>query len=305
MNENRDLDDQLSEYQLELDKKSHGLNDCQLQLNEALADQATIEEDALSRQVQIEVLSSKLQASERKESELQRSHQIQLDKFDKDRKSWFELESGLRAKVTTLSAKIVASSRSTKGEATPPSSPSSPNSAPIMKSMSIESASERTARETALEKAYQSLDMEKQRRSVVERNERTIKIELDQSKRIVEELRSENESYMLLLQERTFSGDLLGSSVFDSMRDLDDTGIAAIVEEPENDSMNISDDEENEDFTPKRRRARRRGPGDARRKPQPSESPKPLSEENGGNIGVSEDSVAVIMLTVLGHWSWI
>ncbi|TIA86377.1 hypothetical protein E3P99_03693 [Wallemia hederae] len=289
INDNRDLNDQLSEYQLELDTKNQALHECQMQLNDALADQAAIEEDALSRQVQMEVLASKLQASERKEHDLQRSNQVQLDKFDKDRKSWFELESGLRAKVTTLSAKIVAQNRSARGEATPPSSPSpsSPNSAPIMKSMSIESASERTAREAALEKAQQSLDMEKQRRSVVERNERTLKIELDQSKRVVEELRSENESYMLLLQERTFSGDLLGSSVFDSMRDLDDSGIAAIAEEPEDNSMNVSDDEENEDFTPKRRRARRRGPGDARKKSQPTESPKPLSEENGGNIGVT------------------
>ena len=278
-----------------------------MQLNDALADQAAIEEDALSRQVQMELLASKLQASERKEHDLQRSNQVQLDKFDKDRKSWFELESGLRAKVTTLSAKIVAQNRSARGEATPPSSPSpsSPNSAPIMKSMSIESASERTAREAALEKAQQSLDMEKQRRSVVERNERTLKIELDQSKRVVEDLRSENESYMLLLQERTFSGDLLGSSVFDSMRDLDDSGIAAIAEEPEDNSMNVSDDEENEDFTPKRRRARRRGPGDARKKSQPTESPKPLSEENGGNIGVSCVSRSIHLLIVPGHWSWL
>ena len=281
------MNDQLSEYQLELDNRIQAFHECQLQLNDALSDQAGIEEDALSRQVQIELLSSKLQSSERKESDLQRSLQVQLDKFDKDKKSWFETESALRAKVTTLSAKIAALNRSSnRVEATPPNSPSpsSPSSAPIIKSMSIESTSERNTREAALEKSQQALEMEKQRRSTIQRNERTLKAELDNHKRLIEDLRSENESYMLLLQERTFSGDLLDSSVFDSMRNVDDSGIASIAEEPENDSTQLSEDDQ--DFTPKRRRARRRGPADARKKPQASESPKPLSEENGGNVGV-------------------
>ncbi|TIB89180.1 hypothetical protein E3Q18_03150 [Wallemia mellicola] len=288
LNDNKDLNDQLSEYQLELDNRIQAFHECQLQLNDALSDQAGIEEDALSRQVQIELLSSKLQSSERKESDLQRSLQVQLDKFDKDKKSWFETESALRAKVTTLSAKIAALNRSSnRVEATPPNSPSpsSPNSAPIIKSMSIESTSERNTREAALEKSQQALEMEKQRRSTIQRNERTLKAELDNHKRLIEDLRSENESYMLLLQERTFSGDLLDSSVFDSMRNVDDSGIASIAEEPENDSTQLSEDDQ--DFTPKRRRARRRGPADARKKPQASESPKPLSEENGGNVGVT------------------
>ncbi|TIC71841.1 hypothetical protein E3Q03_00097 [Wallemia mellicola] len=285
LNDNKDLNDQLSEYQLELDNRIQAFHECQLQLNDALSDQAGIEEDALSRQVQIELLSSKLQSSERKESDLQRSLQVQLDKFDKDKKSWFETESALRAKVTTLSAKIAALNRSSNRiEATPPNSPSpsSPNSAPIIKSMSIESTSERNTREAALEKSQQALEMEKQRRSTIQRNERTLKAELDNHKRLIEDLRSENESYMLLLQERTLSGDLLDSSVFDSMRNVDDSGIASIAEEPENDSTQLSEDDQ--DFTPKRRRARRRGPADARKKPQASESPKPLSEENGGNV---------------------
>ncbi|TIB36331.1 hypothetical protein E3P86_02533 [Wallemia ichthyophaga] len=288
--DNKDLNDQLSDYQYQLDTSTQAFVQSQSQLNDALADQAAIEEDALSRQVQLELLSSKVEAFQRKENELHRSHQIQLDKFDNDRKSWFELESGLRGKVTSLSAKILAANRSAKYDATPPTSPSSPNSsnsAPIIKSMSIESASERSAREATLEKLQHSLDMEKQRRSIIERSEHSLKFELDQSKRSVEELRSENSSYMLLLQERTFSGDLLGSSVFDTMRDFDDTGIAVIAEEPENDSIDHSDDENSEQFTPNRRRARRRGPVDSRRKPQPSQSPKPLSEENGGNIGVT------------------
>ena len=298
------LNESLSTSQIDLNNLSQVYNDTNKQFNDILNDQSAIEEELSNKQFQIDILSNKLVIAERKENELSKMLKDQVDKFDKDKKNWFELESGLRGKITTLSAKLASNNRSNnkdkdRGESTPPSSPSpastktsTPMSPPIIKSMSVESTTEKQAREAALKDAQRIIESEKQKIMAFERNQRNLMDEISNKKVLIEELQSENESYMLLLQERTFSGDLLDSSLFDSAREFDE-----IPEEDENNNIdeNINeeeDDDDEEDFTPKRRRAIRRVPNNRVRQRQQSQqsqqakSTKPLSEENG-NIGVT------------------
>ncbi|SCV70879.1 BQ2448_3641 [Microbotryum intermedium] len=217
------------------------LDDVRATNSDLLAEQARMEEELAGRIEVLDKLRASVRELEREKKEASKRYREQADSFDSERQSWYDQEAHYKGRIANLaSAGSRRTPRSSLGSGASfvpspkkldeeePSTPfpegdlsaskegkasdgeSSTSSVPSRKKVSAPSTGP-TANELALQEQLATLSTAHESLTVTLR---TVQHELTDLKRVYQDLQEENESYEILLGEKTLNGEVRDTDLF-------------------------------------------------------------------------------------------
>ncbi|KAM0745742.1 hypothetical protein T439DRAFT_384060 [Meredithblackwellia eburnea MCA 4105] len=200
-------------------------------IDELLNEEGRMEEELAGRIEVVDKLRSSVRELERDKRDAEKRYRDQGDSFDAERQSWFDQEQHYKLRISNLSttkrkarprqSEPARLHRDTDLESeselseTPSSRPSrrssSPNGGLPRSSTASPSPSGPSPNELALQEQLATLTTA---HSSLTSTLRTLQNELSELKRVYQDLQEENESYEILLGEKTLNGEVQGSEFF-------------------------------------------------------------------------------------------
>lgn len=276
------------------------LNAAESRLNDLYADQARMEEELVARIEVIDKLRSQVRELEKEKRDLQRRYNEQTSTFEAERQAFYDNEQHLKSRIQSLThARKQPEARTSDAEpeviaeeTNPPSEPSESIPAP---KQDLNDPESEPAEMTALRLELSTLSTSY---SSLQSTLQLLQSQLIDLKRVNNQLQEDNESYMILLREKTLSGQ------FDLMRQVggtlstasgyDDDGGNAIGEDDVGSLRStgpsaleeIAEEGEDTYFTTDQQSV------DSRRRPSPRHSRRNGSVSHSPNLGLRGESLA-------------
>ncbi|BGO98591.1 hypothetical protein RTBOTA2_003103 [Rhodotorula toruloides] len=234
-------------------------------MDELLADQARMEEELAGRIEVLDKLRGTVRDLEREKREATKRYREQADSFDSERQSWYDQEQHYKTRIAGLASSSKKSRRksppssgrkTTSGSEVegdeadqsendgPPSTPRNRLELPARSSSASPSPSTTSARSTDLSTPATSegpstpggatstelalraqLDTLSTAHSSLSHTLRALQTEMADLKRVYQDLQEENESYEILLGERTLSGEVSRTELFRKSFQWGESGI--------------------------------------------------------------------------------
>ncbi|GAA5970673.1 hypothetical protein JCM3765_005263 [Sporobolomyces pararoseus] len=204
------------------------LNDVRERESEIRRDQERMEEELAGRIEVLEKLRASVRELERDKRETLKRYREQSDSFDSERQSWYDQEQHYKSRIQNLSTQR-KSNKSLTNVITPEEEHQSLENSeePLVESETItptttnafspprSPAPTSASAPTPLELSLQSqLDTLQTAHSSLSTSLRTLQTEMTDLKRVYKDLQEENESYEILLGEKTLSGEVTGTDFF-------------------------------------------------------------------------------------------
>ncbi|KAK4698848.1 hypothetical protein P7C70_g7423, partial [Phenoliferia sp. Uapishka_3] len=250
------------------------VKDCEAakgRIDDLLNDQGRMEEELAGRIKVLDKLRTSVRELEREKRDADKRYRDQGDSFDHERQSWYDQESHYKLRISNLST-TNRKTRLSDGPPKPPSSTTAEDSSDEPSASDTPSRPPRRSRsppprsstaspspstgpslsEIALQDQLVSLTTA---HSSLTSTMRTLQVELSELKRVYQDLQEENESYEILLGEKTLNGEVRGTDLFRrSSLWMEESGtsprVLDMVEEDEHDDEGAEgegSDEEEED----------------------------------------------------------
>ncbi|GEM08376.1 hypothetical protein Rt10032_c05g2393 [Rhodotorula toruloides] len=229
-------------------------------MDEVLADQARMEEELAGRIEVLDKLRGTVRDLEREKREATKRYREQADSFDSERQSWYDQEQHYKARIAGLASSSKKKSRGARKAASgseaegdeadqsendgPPRTPRNRLELPERSSSASPSPSTTSARSidisprtsegpstpsgasTSTEVALRAqLDTLTTAHSSLSHTLRALQTEMADLKRVYQDLQEENESYEILLGERTLSGEVSRTELFRKSFQWGESGI--------------------------------------------------------------------------------
>lgn len=204
----------------ENDSLMSSLNAAESRLSELYTDQARMEEELAARIEVIDKLRSQTRDLEKEKRDLQRRYNEQMSTFDAERQAFYDNEQHLKSRIQSLTQarKQSESSRTVDAELDVTTEetvlPGNSSESVFARQQDVDDPECEPAEMTALRLELSTLSTSY---SSLQSTLQLLQSQLVDLKRVNNQLQEENESYMILLRERTLSGQ------FDLMRQVGGT----------------------------------------------------------------------------------
>ncbi|KAL8290077.1 hypothetical protein RQP46_003016 [Phenoliferia psychrophenolica] len=234
-------------------------------IDDLLHEEGRMEEELAGRIEVLDKLRSSVRELEREKRDADKRYRDQGDSFDSERQSWYDQEQHYKLRIANLSntnrkGRLVETPKPTT-DSTAEYSDSEASEAPSRHSRrsqsprgaspspSPSSAPSSNTNEVALQEQLASLTTA---HSSLTSTMRTLQVELSELKRVYQDLQEENESYEILLGEKTLNGEVQDTDLFRRSSAWMDERMSprmldAVGEESDEDSEEESEEEEEEE----------------------------------------------------------
>ncbi|KAF9532035.1 hypothetical protein CPB83DRAFT_54416 [Crepidotus variabilis] len=211
----QDKDQLITNYTAENDKLTSALSTAETRLTEFYAEQARWEMEMSQRMDISEKLREQVRELEKEKRDIQRRYNEQTATFESERQSFYDNEQHLKSRIQTLSqqARKRTESNATRPEPEPehepdteedrPSSPQPNGEKSEVSKQDFNDPESEPAEMTALKLELSTLSTSY---ASLQSTLILLQTQLVDLKRVNQEVQEENESYMILLRERTLSG---------------------------------------------------------------------------------------------------
>ncbi|KII93540.1 hypothetical protein PLICRDRAFT_171280 [Plicaturopsis crispa FD-325 SS-3] len=228
-------DQTITNISTENDKLKSALTAAETRINEIYADQGRMEDEMAARIEVTEKLRTQVREMEKEKRDIQRRYNEQTSTFEAERQAFYDNEQHLKSRIQSLTQarrqpERVARNDEPESEVEPDDDESIAPASEISQStkQDIEDEESEPAEMTSLKLELSTLSTSY---NSLQSTLVLLQTQLNDLKRVNHELQEENESYMILLREKTLSGqfDIMrqvggGSSVTESTENSDDDG---------------------------------------------------------------------------------
>ncbi|KXN89922.1 hypothetical protein AN958_04926 [Leucoagaricus sp. SymC.cos] len=225
-------DQTISSLTAEVENLTSILHSIETRLNELYAEQSRSEAELAQRIDIAEKLRTQVRESEKEKRDLQRRYNEQTTTFEAERQAFYDNEQHLKSRIQSVSEALKRAEEVAKEAFEPPSevqeqeAPSNPIPKPPVAKQDINDPENEPAEMTALKLELSTLATS---HSSLQSTLVLLQTQLMDLKRVNNELQEENESYMILLREKTLNGQ------FDLMRQVGTGSATSEDDENEND----------------------------------------------------------------------